>query len=135
MELGRWGGRFLKHPRRGDRKDLGWALLALRRRYRGGAAFVAEFVAGDRRFELVLAETGLEVAEKAAEGAVVRARSATEDAFFDLLFSGVPLAHLEEKGRLSVEGDRSRWKELLRAFAVVPVPGGGAGQKAVLGRA
>ncbi|HEX7668139.1 MAG TPA: helix-turn-helix domain-containing protein, partial [Polyangiaceae bacterium] len=31
MELARWGGRLLAHPRRGDRMDIGWALLSMKR--------------------------------------------------------------------------------------------------------
>ena len=34
MELARWGVRhLLNHPRRGDRRDIGWALLSMKRRY------------------------------------------------------------------------------------------------------
>ena len=35
MELGRWGGRFLVDPRRDDRRNIGWALISMKRRYLG----------------------------------------------------------------------------------------------------
>ena len=46
VELGRWGARFMDQPRRGDTTNLGWGLLSLKRRYRGGVRAVVEFRVG-----------------------------------------------------------------------------------------
>src|SRR3954463_4006141 len=46
MELGRWGGRFMTAPQRGDTMNLGWAFLSLKRRYRGGLSCTVLVEAG-----------------------------------------------------------------------------------------
>ena len=139
MELARWGGRLLQHPRRDDRMDIGWALLSMKRRYRGSATFVVEIAAGERRFELVLGGERLGVQERASERAVVRLHAEDQEALFDLLFRDVPAQVLERRGALVVDGDRALVCALLAAFspspASSPTSSGGAGKKAVLGRA
>jgi DNA-binding HxlR family transcriptional regulator len=148
MELARWGGRLLAHPRRGDRKDIGWALLSMKRRYREPSAklasgrssvFTVEIASGERRFELSLGGERLGVAEKASDDADLRLGAASQETLFDLFFQDVPAAALERRGRLVVLGDRTRLPELLGAF-LPPGPkaeraSGGGGKKALLGRA
>jgi DNA-binding HxlR family transcriptional regulator len=121
-ELGRWGGRLLAEPRRGDRRDIGWALLSMRRRYRGGSSLVAEVVAGARRFEIVLSPERMQVQEKPSERATVRALAGTQDAFFELFFLGGSTRDLERQGRLVIEGDREAWATLQAAFAPPALP-------------
>lgn len=120
MELARWGGRLLEHPRQGDKRDIGWALLSMKRRYAGGLDFVAEVSTANRAFELVFADR-LGVQEKTSERAAVRAHAKDQEVFFDVFFRGVPTRELERKGLLSVDGERSFWTAMVRAFA--PPPG------------
>lgn len=120
MELARWGGRLLEHPRRHDKRDIGWALLSMKRRYAGGLDFIAEVSVGERAFELVLADR-LGVEEKPSDRAVLRARADDQEVFFDVFFRGVPTRELERQGLLHIEGDRRLWSALTHAFA--PPPG------------
>jgi DNA-binding HxlR family transcriptional regulator len=50
VELGRWGANFMDQPRRTDTTNVGWGLLGLKRRYRGGVRAVVEFRLAERRF-------------------------------------------------------------------------------------
>ena len=139
MELGRWGGRFLMDPRKDDRRNIGWGLISMKRRYLGSAPFVLELQAGSRRFEVTLGEERLGVAERAAGRADLRVIAADQEPLFDLLFKGIPAEKLEKKGLLRFEGDASFWPRFLAAFAPMKPPGSAAGsggkEKAVLGRA
>jgi DNA-binding HxlR family transcriptional regulator len=120
MELARWGGRLLEHPRLGDKRDIGWALLSMKRRYAGGLDFVAEVSVEERAFELVFGER-LGVEEKRSDRATVRAHADDQEVFFDVFFRGVPTQELERQGQLSIMGERRTWNAVLRAFA--PPPG------------
>ena len=118
MELSRWGGRLLMHPRKTDRRDIGWALLSMKRRYRGGLDLIVELTSGERSFELCLGERlGLE--EKRSDRAAVRAHAPAQDVFFDVFFRGMPSRSLEQKGRLSITGDRALWDAVVGAFEPV----------------
>src|SRR6187399_3778367 len=66
MELARWGGRFMDRPGADDTFDVGWALLSLKRRYRGACELVAAFDVDERSFELVFDARYLAVTEGAA---------------------------------------------------------------------
>jgi DNA-binding HxlR family transcriptional regulator len=124
MELARWGGRLLATPRRGDRFDIGWALLSMKRRYAGGSSFVAEVKCGERSFELGFGPERLDVTEKPSERATLRIRAEDQEVLFDVFFRGVPTAKLERRGVLAVEGDRQLWDTVLRAFAPPAAPPG-----------
>ncbi len=120
MELARWGGRLLEHPRQSDKRDIGWALLSMKRRYAGGLDFVLEVSAADRTFELVFGDR-LGVKEKSSDRAAVRARATDQEVLFDVFFRGVPTRELERRKMLTVEGERSLWAAVVRAFT--PPPG------------
>ena len=66
MELARWGGRFLDRPKKEDTLNIGWALLSLKRRYRGGLTHSVELCVGERSFELTMTPSYLDVRERAA---------------------------------------------------------------------
>jgi len=135
MELGRWGGRFLASPRKDDRRNLGWALISMKRRYLGGAPLIIELQAGARRFEVTLGGERLGGAERPSATAELRVIAADQEPFFDVLFKGVPAEKLEKKGLLRFEGDASLWPRFLAAFTPMTPPGSAAKEKAVLGRA
>jgi DNA-binding HxlR family transcriptional regulator len=121
MELARFGGRYLDRPRRGERVDVGWALLALKRRYRGGLDGVAcELLVEERgrcrRFTLVGRGALLSVRERAAEQPRVTVAGAA-DALLAWLVVGRAGAELRRSGALTVAGDEEAWQALGAAFA------------------
>lgn len=118
MELGRWGGRLLAQPRRGDRRDIGWALLSTQRRYAGGLAGAVEVVAGERRFELSFTKERLAVAERPPSHALARLGAAEPGPLFELFFGGQSCASLERNGALVVSGERTFLAAALAALGV-----------------
>jgi DNA-binding HxlR family transcriptional regulator len=126
IELGRWGGRYLDRPRRGERLDIGWALLSLKRRYRGGLDGVTVELAVDergrwRRFTLAGQGARLLVRERGAEQphATVSGAAAAMRAWLIEGRAGEPLVRA---GDLIVEGDREAWRALGDALAPPPRP-------------
>ena len=119
VELGRWGANFMDQPRRGDTTNVGWGLLSLKRRYRGGVRAVVEFGVqerdGARRFELSFEDAHLHVKERAA----VRPQlvvTGTLEAFQAWLFKGVAASRLQGDGQLAVDGDPVVWRAVQQAF-------------------
>jgi DNA-binding HxlR family transcriptional regulator len=119
MELGRWGGRFMDAPKARDTVNIGWGLLSMKRRYRGGLSCVVEFRVDDRRFELAFEPGYLAVQERDAVRPALRV-SGELAAFQDWLFRGGSLARLRRAGRLRVEGAPFAYKRLISAFAPPP---------------
>lgn len=115
VELGRWGANFMDHPRRGDTANVGWGLLSLKRRYRGGVRAVVEFRVGDRPFELAFEDAHLHVRERDAVRPQLVIAGARE-AFQAWLFRGVAPATLARDGALSVDGDPAVWRAVQSAF-------------------
>jgi len=115
MELARWGARFMDRPG-DDTMNIGWALLSLKRRYRGGHALVAELVVDDRAFELVLEPSYLGVTEGSATRPDVTVRGSL-DAIRAWLFLGRDPQALRAEGALSVDRSEAAWQALSTAFA------------------
>lgn len=120
MELARWGGRYLDRPRAGDAINVGWGLLSMKRRYRGGRQLVVglEVVDGDagRRFELRLGARRLDIVERAAERPHLTVRGKLP-AIRELLFvEGSDAAKLTRSGAITVAGDGCRLDDFLAAF-------------------
>lgn len=122
MELGRWGGKLLQHPRRGDQRNIGWALLSMKRRYAGGLDAIVEIEAGDRRFELTFTKERLRLEEKASERATARVRAGDQDRFFDLFFRGASHAALEQTGAIAISGERQTMLAALAALGARSSP-------------
>ncbi|HVR21036.1 MAG TPA: winged helix-turn-helix transcriptional regulator [Polyangiaceae bacterium] len=120
MELGRWGGRFMDAPKKDDTVNIGWGLLSLKRRYRGGHSLVAGFRIGERHFELAFSPAYLAVAERAAVRPDVSV-SGELAAFQDWLFRQGSASKLRRSGRLNVEGDARAWKRVISALLPPPV--------------
>lgn len=116
MELARWGARFMDRPGAGDTFDVGWALLSLKRRYRGGLDLVAAFDIGERSFELAFDARYLAVTEGAATRPDVSVRGDV-DAFRAWLFGGADADALRAEGALTVTGAESAWQAARTAFA------------------
>ena len=119
VELGRWGANFMDQPRRGDTTNVGWGLLSLKRRYRGGVRAVVEFGVqerdGERRFELSFEDAHLHVKERAAVRPQLVVTGALE-AFQAWLFKGVAASRLQGDGQLAVDGDPVVWRAVQQAF-------------------
>ena len=115
VELGRWGANFMDQPRRGEITNVGWGLLSLKRRYRGGVRAVVEFGVGERRFELAFEDAHLNVKERAAVRPQLVVTGALE-AFQAWLFKGVAASRLQGDGRLTVDGDPAVWRAVQQAF-------------------
>ena len=116
MELARWGGRFMDRPGGEDTMNIGWALLSLKRRYRGGQKLVAELVVDERAFELVLESSYLGVTEGPATRPDVTVRGSRE-AIRAWLFLGRDPHALRAEGALSVDRSEAAWEALSTAFA------------------
>jgi DNA-binding HxlR family transcriptional regulator len=116
MELARWGARFLQRPDETDTLNVGWGLLSLKRRYKGGLALVAEFRIDARRFELVFEPGYLGVNETAAARPDIVVEGAL-DAFRSWLFQGGSAEALRHERRLCVDGSDEDWRALVEAFA------------------
>lgn len=116
MELARWGARFMDRPGAGDTFDIGWALLSLKRRYRGGLELVVGFELGERSFELAFESRYLAVTEGSAARPNVSVRGEL-DAFRAWLFGGADADALRHEGALTVTGADSAWQALRAAFA------------------
>jgi len=119
VELGRWGANFMDQPRRGEITNLGWGLLSLKRRYRGGVRAVVEFRVESgvnvRRFELAFEDAHLHVKERDA----VRPQlvvSGPLEAFQAWLFRDVPGSELQRGGKLAVDGDGAVWRAVQAAL-------------------
>ncbi len=115
MALARWGGRLLDRPREDDAVNIGWGLISLKRRYRGGHRMVASFQVDDRHFELTFTPDYLKVNERMAAAPHVTVQGASE-AFRAWLFMGRPAAELVREGQLTVSGER--FEDLLDAFGL-----------------
>jgi DNA-binding HxlR family transcriptional regulator len=124
LELGRFGWRYLDRPRRGERVDIGWALVALKRRYRGGLERLPVELSvvergQTRRFVLEGRGPRLSVREAAVERAGLRVRGPVE-AVRAWLFLGHDPDDLLRSGALerAGEGDLdAAWRALRAAFA------------------
>lgn len=115
VELGRWGAHFMDQPRRADTTNLGWGLLSLKRRYRGGVRAVVELRVGERRFELAFEEAHLHVKEREAIRPQLVVTGALET-FQAWLFRGIAPTRLQRDGQLAVDGDPAVWRSVQQAF-------------------
>jgi len=116
MELARWGGRFMDQPRKTDTVNLGWALLSLKRRYRGGLTLVLALSVDEREFELAFTPSYLAVSERRAVRPDVSVAGPFE-AVGAWLFRETDADALRARGELRVGGSEAAWQVLGQAFA------------------
>lgn len=116
--LGQWGFRFLAKPAPGDRKELAWALFALKRRYRGtDRPLRAEFRCEGRVFQYRLDGADADLGE-GAHGLPDLIMQGEGDAFRALFFRGESAEGLRSAGRLECGGAEKRLGEFLKAFGL-----------------
>lgn len=115
MELARWGGGYLDPASKRDHRNLGWALLSLKRRYRGGRRCVVHFNVDGRIYELSLEDAYLRVSDRAVRlpGVTVHTSAAALMRWVGALASA---SELEADGEMRVEGSRQAWREVQHAW-------------------
>lgn len=115
MELARWGGRFLATPRKGDRVDLSWGLLSMKRRYRGGLDLVVAVDIAGTWFTLGFSPDYLAVRKERPDRAAVSVHLSV-DAARALFFGEAPLGRLLHGGAVSIDGERAVFERALAAL-------------------
>jgi DNA-binding HxlR family transcriptional regulator len=100
--LGSWGWRWMGSPAADEHRSLEWLMVALRRRYRGGARLTAELVVGEVPYTFRLGE-GVEIARGAAGAADLRA-TGPADVFARLFLGGWPPEGVPEGVRVTAGG-------------------------------
>jgi DNA-binding HxlR family transcriptional regulator len=120
MELARFGGRFLGTPKRGDRLDLSWGLLSLKRRYRGGANLTLALAVDGTWYTLGFEPAWLRVLKSRPDRAAATLHLTTEQARA-LFFAGAPLDPARVDGDLKA-AQTALASLLPMAFAHQPPP-------------
>lgn len=111
--LGAWGWCRMPTSWRGEHRSVEFLLVALRRRYRGGAALRAELVADGVAYRVTLTPAAAEIARGPAPAADVRVRGtggAVGRLFVDPWPGGAPAG-------VEVEGRPEALRALVDAFA------------------
>jgi DNA-binding HxlR family transcriptional regulator len=117
LALGKWGWRYMEKPARGDRVNIAWGLISLKRRYRRPARkFTVELAIGDRVFQYRLGGERPELREGDPWEADVRAQGDLR-AFQELFFKGASSSELVKKGILKISGEG--WSGFLSGFGLL----------------
>ncbi len=112
--LGSWGRAHLGEPTRREHRSFDYLMVALRRRYLGGAKLRAELVVDDAPYRIILDGDRADIARGDVPAADVRLRGAGRS---------LVQVFLDAKARkrlpadIVVEGSRTVLKSLLNAFA------------------
>jgi len=144
MELGRFGARTLQRPRPGERMDMGWALLSMKRRYRGGLTLEVELrltgsstttntspvATTERVFALTFGDRYLKVRDRPATAPSLVISGST-DVVRAVFFAGQDPRAAVDSGALVVAGAAEHWQAFLGAFAPGPLPGTGGADPAL----
>ena len=111
--LGSWGFQQAGPPGEGDRTDLDWLLVALRRRYVGGRPLVAELVADQVPYTFTLQPSSVDIRRGSAPEATLRVRG-SRAAIAALFLQPIPDGQPADVEILA--GDWSLLKQLVMAF-------------------
>lgn len=115
IELGRWGARVMGAPTQDDRFDPAWALISMKRRYRGGEHMRAQFDVGDRSFVVELEPGAMQVRERQTDAADLRF-TASFEALRKWWFLAEPLSSLRDDEQVQVDGAAKQQRRFCRAF-------------------
>ncbi|MBW8886991.1 MAG: helix-turn-helix transcriptional regulator [Fibrobacteres bacterium] len=116
--LGQWGFRYLAQPDPADRKELAWALFALKRRYRGtDRPLLAEIRCEGRIFQYHLEGDHAELREGSQRLPEILLQG-EGDAFRALFFRGESASALRAAKKLEFGGSEGKLRDFLRAFAL-----------------
>lgn len=115
--LGDFGERYLSTSRATDARNPRWAMVSLKRRYRGGQKGVIELRFGQRVFQLELGERSANVVDRPtwAPDVVVSGNEADVAA---LVTGRAPARKLEGSGAIHVLGSRKLYRGFLRSVGV-----------------
>jgi DNA-binding HxlR family transcriptional regulator len=121
LALGRFGARYLATKKRGDRTHVRWAMVSLKRRYRGSphTGTIALEVDGEHAYRLQLGPEALAIDAGPAQSgdqARVRLDGASLRA---LLFEGASAQALLARGAIAFEGSGELFFDLVRAVGAV----------------
>jgi DNA-binding HxlR family transcriptional regulator len=124
LALGRFGARYLDTPKRGDRTHVRWALVSLKRRYRGRAharsALLALSIDDTHHYRLRLEIERLEIEEGPARGDEdVRARM-TNEVFRALFFQGASARALIKRDAIELDGRPQAFLDLVASTSNHP---------------
>jgi DNA-binding HxlR family transcriptional regulator len=112
--LGRWGWQWMGKPRARDRRSIEWLLVALRRRYRGGASISAELVADGIPYHLVLRNERAEIGRGAVPAPDVRVHGTGAD-IARLFLEGI--AKGDAAPSVEIDGTMKQLRTVIDAFA------------------
>jgi DNA-binding HxlR family transcriptional regulator len=121
LALGRFGARYLTAPKRGEHTHVRWAMVTLKRRYRGSSstpsiAFVLDDGPGEpHRYRVRMQPDTLAIEEGPSfPGDDVRVRM-NADSFRALLFRSESAHALVRSGAIQLEGKAQAFYELIAA--------------------
>jgi DNA-binding HxlR family transcriptional regulator len=118
LALGKWGWLFMEQPARGDRVNVAWGLISMKRRFRGTSRrLTVELLVDGRAFQFRLRPEAVELREGRPWDAEVSAEGSLND-FRELLFSGASSKALQKKGALRLSGDSALWPGFVAAFGL-----------------
>jgi DNA-binding HxlR family transcriptional regulator len=115
--LGNFGERYLPRSKPTDARNPRWAIVSLKRRYRGGETSAIELRPGDRVFQLKLTESAAEIADRPTwiPDVIV---SGSEADVAAAVTGRAPSRALEESGAIRVLGSRQLYRGFLRSVGV-----------------
>lgn len=112
--LGSWGWNWMGRPMPEEHRNVEWLLVALRRRYRGGASLRVELVIGETPYRVVLEEDRAEIGRGPVGDADLRVRGPAM-VLARLFLEGLePGAAVPQE--LELDGGEDRLRRLLGAF-------------------
>ncbi len=114
LALGKFGQRWMSSPEPGEKLDVGWALLSLKRRFQGGGCSITLQV-GPEAFQIRASSVYVDVRAGAPHDIELQA-ALGPDSLRQLLFRDASAAVLENAGRLFVAGPRYEWNRFLACF-------------------
>ena len=119
MALGTWGWRFMDRPRTGDAVNIGWALLPLKRRFRGSSRAIAVAIESKgASYSIRIGPNGVEVGEGRAPDPADLTLRAAPNVLRALFFASASAAALIAERALVALGTKRDLADFLRAFAL-----------------
>jgi hypothetical protein len=116
LALGHFGSRYLDEPRPDDQLDARWAMVSLKRRYRGSRSRgTVVLEVGASGFTIDFGGNTISVRDGTSERADARVSGAIPG-WFALLKHGHSLGGLVQEGRLHVDGKKGVARALVRAL-------------------
>lgn len=116
LALGRFGARYLRTKKRGDRTHVRWAMVSLKRRYLGSSTrgTIAREVDGEHGYRLELGPNALEIEAGPPQSGDVRVEL-DSPSLRSLLFEGGSARALVERGAIALTGPAEVFFDLVRA--------------------